>query len=335
MFGREPRLPVDLAFGIETNKNHQSLTAYAKSLKKKLQEAYGMASKASKTAQVKQKASYDLKTRGASVQIGDRVLVKALAFDGKHKLAGRWEEDPYVILLQPNQDIPVFVVQRESGEGRKRTLHRNHLLPIGSVPAIMDNNRVPAAKKPTPRPRKTVKKTIEEDIQENKESDYDAPFYFPAVTEDATIISEDTVEESAATSETTGDDLQSLGVAGDASGGDDHIPEEDSSTEADPEAVQPPEYTEEEPEDSVREELPPPVPPDANPQPIPAPRRTGRLTRKPAWQTSGGYVMCQTSDPGWQQRSRRLEQLAATGILGHISTSISKALLSLVDEEPE
>ena len=62
-----------------------------------------------------------MKTRGATVQTGDRVLVKALAFDGKHKLADRWEEDPYVVLSQPNQDIPVFVVQRESGGGRKRT----------------------------------------------------------------------------------------------------------------------------------------------------------------------------------------------------------------------
>ncbi|XP_046570925.1 uncharacterized protein LOC124279168 [Haliotis rubra] len=69
MFGREPRLPIDLAFGIETNKSHQSLTAYSESLKKKLQEAYTLASKASKTAQDKQKVSYDLKTRGATVQI--------------------------------------------------------------------------------------------------------------------------------------------------------------------------------------------------------------------------------------------------------------------------
>ncbi|XP_067655385.1 uncharacterized protein [Haliotis asinina] len=335
MFGREPRLPIDLAFGIETNKSHQSLTAYSESLKKKLQEAYTLASKASRRAQDKQKASYDLKTRGATVQTGDRVLVKTLAFDGKHKLADRWEEDPYVVLLQPNQDIPVFVVQRESGEGRKRTLHRNHLLPIGSVPVITENNSIPRATKPTPRPRKTLNKTVEDDNHEDKESEYDAPFFFPTVAEDVTIISEDTVEESVATSETTGDDLQSLEVAGDASGGDDHVSDDENSSEVDPAKEQPSQNTEVEPEDSVRDDLPHPAPPDTHPQPIPAPRRTGRLTRKPAWQTSGDYVMCQTSDPDWQQKSRRLEQLAATGILGHISTSISKALLSLVDEEPE
>ena len=34
-------------------------------------------------------------------------------FEGKHKIAYRWEEDLYVILSQPNPYIPVYVVQRE------------------------------------------------------------------------------------------------------------------------------------------------------------------------------------------------------------------------------
>ena len=37
----------------------------------------------------------------------------------------------YIIRDQPNPEILVYAVQREDGSGRKRTLYRNHLLPIG------------------------------------------------------------------------------------------------------------------------------------------------------------------------------------------------------------
>ena len=62
------------------------------------------------------------------------MLVKTLAFKGKHKLADRWEEDICTVLEKPNDEVAVYVVQREDGKGPKRTLHRNHLLPIGSLP---------------------------------------------------------------------------------------------------------------------------------------------------------------------------------------------------------
>ena len=78
--------------------------------------------------------SYYLKVRGAVIEPGDRVLVTILAFDGKHKLADRWEDDVYIVLSQPNQDIPVFVVRRENGEGRERTLHRDIFCQLGVYP---------------------------------------------------------------------------------------------------------------------------------------------------------------------------------------------------------
>lgn len=38
-------------------------------------------------------------------------MVKIVAFEGKHKLANRWEEEPYVVLDRPNPDIPVYIVR--------------------------------------------------------------------------------------------------------------------------------------------------------------------------------------------------------------------------------
>ena len=88
-------------------------------MKERLKKAYELASRSVGTAQERQKSGYHKKVRGAILQPGDRVLVKIVAFDGKHKIADKWEEEPYRIVSQPNRDIPVYVVQRENGEGRR------------------------------------------------------------------------------------------------------------------------------------------------------------------------------------------------------------------------
>ena len=59
---------------------------------------------------------------------GDRVLIKMLSFDGKHKIADRFEEDVYTVIEQPIPDIPVYNVK--SDNGKELSLHRNNLLPI-------------------------------------------------------------------------------------------------------------------------------------------------------------------------------------------------------------
>ena len=78
---------------------------------------------------------YDHRVRSAALESGERVLVKKLAFEGKHKIDDRWENPVYIVVDQPNPDIPVYRVRQEEDEkARYRTLHRNHLLAIGSLP---------------------------------------------------------------------------------------------------------------------------------------------------------------------------------------------------------
>ncbi|VDI20973.1 Hypothetical predicted protein [Mytilus galloprovincialis] len=121
-------------------------------MQERLRKAYDTATRNIFAAQKRQKTHYyDQKVKGAVLKPGDRVLVKTLAFDGKHKLADRWEDDPYCIISQPNCGIPVYVVQKENKEGRKRTLHRNLFLPIGDLPKdIIDKEK----KRPAPRQRR-------------------------------------------------------------------------------------------------------------------------------------------------------------------------------------
>jgi hypothetical protein len=68
-----------------------------------------------------------------------------VAYEGKYKIAGRWEDHPYLILSQPNTGIPVFKDRREDGVGRCKTLHRNLLLPIGTK--IPSSTLIPAPRR--------------------------------------------------------------------------------------------------------------------------------------------------------------------------------------------
>ncbi|XP_052689219.1 uncharacterized protein LOC128167505 [Crassostrea angulata] len=156
MFGRDPILPIDLVFGLNRNRVKNSTTsAYIENLKDRLQSAYQKAQTAIKNSQEKQKSNYDSKIRGVSLKEGDRVLVRVVKFDGRHKIQDRWEDHPYYIISQPNRDIPVFKVKREDDQGKERVLHRNLLLPIGSK-----------LTSPVPAPRIRKKKTEETEIEE-------------------------------------------------------------------------------------------------------------------------------------------------------------------------
>ena len=132
MFGREARLPIDTILGLEEEKEETSYLKYIESMKESLQEAFRVASESAKKSRLEQKTQYDHKVIGATVSVGDIVLVKKLAFEGRHKLEDRWEEEAYEVVKQPDTEIPVFCVRKQDGSGKVRTLHRNHLLPIAA-----------------------------------------------------------------------------------------------------------------------------------------------------------------------------------------------------------
>lgn len=131
MFGREARLPVDLCF--ETSKDgteERNHFQYVESLKQDLQRAYQLASQAADKTHLRNKRAYDQKVRFQNIQEGDRVFLKNLGLKGKHKLDSRWSSIPHVVVgKMPN--LPVFRVRPEGGRGGIRTIHRDHILPIG------------------------------------------------------------------------------------------------------------------------------------------------------------------------------------------------------------
>uniref|UniRef100_A0A3B4ZHB9 Gypsy retrotransposon integrase-like protein 1 n=1 Tax=Stegastes partitus TaxID=144197 RepID=A0A3B4ZHB9_9TELE len=142
MFGRQPRLPIDLVMGIHPgNTNHKTHSEYVKKLRQNLQESYSLAVKNSQKMGEKNKLRFDRKIKAAELFAGDRVLVKNVNIRGKHKLADRWEQDVHIV-VERIKDSPVYVVKRETG-GSHRTLHRDLLLPCGFLPVEDSSERIP------------------------------------------------------------------------------------------------------------------------------------------------------------------------------------------------
>lgn len=139
MFGREARLPVDLCFQTPTDRTEKKQhSQYVAKLKRDLKEAYQLASEASTKVHQRNKQAYDSRVRFQVLDTGDRVLLKNLGLRGKHKLQSRWSSVPYVVVdKMPN--LPVYKVKPEHGRGGVKTIHRDHLLPIGQSVRMLES----------------------------------------------------------------------------------------------------------------------------------------------------------------------------------------------------
>ena len=132
MFGRHPRLPIDVKFGLPKSNSgdNSSKSRYVQKLRRRLNYAFQKADKVANQQANKYKTSYDKSIRGPQLQEKDIVLVKIVAHKGRHKLQDKWEPEEYVVVEQPIAGTPVYRVQPVTG-GNIRTLHRNLLLPLG------------------------------------------------------------------------------------------------------------------------------------------------------------------------------------------------------------
>ena len=132
MFGRHPRLPIDVEFGLNKPNcsDNSSKSRYIQKLRRRLNYAFQKANKYSDHQAKKYKHSYDKSVKGPQLHVNDIVLVKIVAHKGRHKLQDRWEPEEYVVIEQPIAGTPVYKVKPVNGDNI-RTLHRNLLLPLG------------------------------------------------------------------------------------------------------------------------------------------------------------------------------------------------------------
>ncbi|XP_033755109.1 uncharacterized protein LOC117338053 [Pecten maximus] len=306
MFGRHPRLPVDVAFGVDNidNTTKGNITSYAEGLRNRLKESYDIAARSVKNAQGRQKVNYDNRVRGATLDIGDRVLVKVLAFDGRHKIADRWEDCAYVVVSRPNLDIPVFGVRREDGVGRQRTLHRNHLLPIGYIhrdTQVHPPKPVPRPRASAPRARKSLMPPVQVEVPEVQELEED--------DDDSVTLEISTPIDGTATR--TENQVDDVGIREEIQeqhdDGHDAVRDEVAEDDGRPQDVE--ERQPREPEVELR--------------------RSTRQRRLPERYASGDFLMS-VQEPDWQRRVSYLMSLASSDRFKGLSPQVADAVLALV-----
>ena len=107
MFERQPRQPNDFELGlpIDVLGDSCSKTRYVHKLKQRLNFAYKRAREMSQKQAQKYKLSYDKKIKGTQLQVDDLVLVKRVAWKGRHKIQNKWEPEEYIFC---HNQIKVF-----------------------------------------------------------------------------------------------------------------------------------------------------------------------------------------------------------------------------------
>ena len=222
---------------------------------------------------------------------------------------------------QPNADIPVYAVQKESGEGRKRTLHRNLLLPVGY---ISERNPV-QQEKPTPAPR-TIKTRQQRKVQQ--------PNRTVSSKEDSDSESSDeewiphrisfniphSVDQPADPQDPPSDDM-AIEILGDAQGAlaDEPI-EAEAGSQHDEEERQ-----EQEQPTSVQDE------PVVLESPPVSPRRSRRTKVQPKWMTSGEFVSkTAVVTDSWQQKAHFMTDLLSKGVFAGPEQQVGEALIAII-----
>nr|XP_013767485.1 PREDICTED: uncharacterized protein LOC102206490 [Pundamilia nyererei] len=191
MFGRNARLPIDICFGaVLEDDAEMTHLQYVDKVRKELKQAYHLATENATKNHLRNKSRYDQRVRDQPLQEGDRVLIRNVGLTGKHKLQDRWKSIPYIVITQlPN--LPVYKVKPEQGSGGVKTLHRDHLLPIGYLVRIADNSVSPErVRTPVTRRRYANRRQIRDqedrlsDVLPDTESENEYVYQYPTISSD-------------------------------------------------------------------------------------------------------------------------------------------------------
>ena len=137
MFGREPKLPLDVTLGLP-NPDMEGVIheKYVKQLQSRLNWSYGVAQSRNVKKAARQKKYYDLKVCCAPLRVGNVVVPRQKSFRGKAKIQDRWDLTLYEVIEIPYPDMPVFKIRPKGDpEAKPRILHRNLLQPIRQIKA--------------------------------------------------------------------------------------------------------------------------------------------------------------------------------------------------------
>ena len=172
MFGREPRLPIDMIMQNQLETSQKSRNKYIENWRKQLKAATKIANE--KSSQSRQKHAKRINTKipfYVKLKKDDLVLVRNLTpRGGTGKLRAFWEDQPSKIIEQ--MDDAGVIYKLKANDGKERILHRNLLLPLEGN--LVSNAWPIAEKKKEKKKKDKIKermKSVEKKKDESESSD--------------------------------------------------------------------------------------------------------------------------------------------------------------------
>ena len=144
LFGRNPRLPIDLLLEEDAEPpSDQRLVDWKSSMK----EAHRVAAEnsARKKGESRRRTN---KVKYAALEVGDRVLVRNVKEKGgPGKLRSYWEQEIYkVVSIKDEAGVVYEVVSERKPRSKSRIIHRNMLLPCDHLPIESPTRALPKQK---------------------------------------------------------------------------------------------------------------------------------------------------------------------------------------------
>ena len=99
LYERHPLLPIDIEFDVFVPKLSKAITyKYMQELNKRLENAFQKANAFCEKEAIRSTQHFNRTARCSKLLPGDLVLVKKKGFTSKHKIADKWETEPYEIV---------------------------------------------------------------------------------------------------------------------------------------------------------------------------------------------------------------------------------------------
>ena len=129
MFGRRPRLPINLLFPMRWMQMlTRTIDEYVASLYDRLRKSLAIAQDCAAKEAQRQKQLYDRKVGAIELRPGDHILARLDAFRGQtRKLKNRSGDDLHTVVTRVADGIPAYVV-KNNRTGKKKVVHWAQLL---------------------------------------------------------------------------------------------------------------------------------------------------------------------------------------------------------------
>ena len=127
MFGREPRLPLDLFLGEQTpSEDHRTSNDCLAGHLRRLRLAHDKAGERLRQKAEQRKARHDKGATQPDLRPGDFVLLK-LHHQGRHKIQDVWGQRQYIVVSVPGSQGGPYTVYPQDGDGEAKKMCRSEL----------------------------------------------------------------------------------------------------------------------------------------------------------------------------------------------------------------